>query len=81
MNSDPEIEKIIKSMHGPKSCNRNYHCLTEDISEICTADECVWGDYLVCREKSPYCGMSLPFGYEYLCTCPVRIYIYKKYKK
>jgi hypothetical protein len=71
---DSIIKKTIQ-------CEKNYSCLSEDREELCKVTHIVEDEvyFIECRDIES-CSNRLPFGYVFMCTCPVRKAIYKKYK-
>ena len=73
-----QIEKIIKDMNCPK----DFVCYKSGFKNLCKARDIGLESFLKCLEENPReCVFSLSFGYSYLCTCPLRIYIARKLKK
>jgi len=73
-----QIEKILDEM----KCRKGITCYKSGLENICKAKDIGLDSFLECPEKNPQeCKFSLPFGYSYLCTCPLGLYIAKKLKK
>jgi len=82
MTDNRDLAKIIESLKGKVSCNKDYRCSNVDLDSICKAKENGWEKYLQCLEERPDdCRMAISFGSAYFCKCPVRYYISKKYRK
>jgi hypothetical protein len=73
--SDEAIEKTTK-------CSWNYGCL-DDNSPKCSANKSICkvkhavDKFLFINWNHEDCSYKLPLGDDFLCTCPVRIEIYK----
>lgn len=73
-----QIEKIIKDMNCPK----NFVCYKSGFENLCSTRDIGLESFIKCLEENPgECIFSLSFGYSYLCTCPLRIYILRNMKK
>lgn len=74
-----KVTELVEKLKSQFHCNKDYRCST-DISQLCKAKDNGWDGLAECLEKSPDCKMSISFGTGgYLCKCPVRIEIAKKY--
>ncbi len=60
-------------------CKKNYSCLSG--GNLCKVDMCVEDKilFIVCVNGET-CNYRVPFGYSYVCTCPVRKELYNLYK-
>jgi hypothetical protein len=73
-----EIEEIINQF----KCQRDFLCCKRDFEDLCKAEDIGLETFLKCLDEDPRsCPVSVPFGYGYLCECPLRMYICKKLKK
>ena len=73
-----QIGKIIKNM----ICPIEFVCCKSRFENLCRAQDIGLESFLkYLEENSEECAFSLSFGYSYMCTCPLRIYIAKKLKK
>jgi len=60
-------------------CKKNLSCLSG--SDICKVEFCVEGQihFIKCMNLEP-CHYRMPFGYSFVCKCPVRKELFNKYK-
>ena len=73
-----KIEKIISEIKCPK----DFVCYKSGFKNLCKAKDIGLESFIDCLEENPEtCVFSLSFGYSYLCTCPLRIYIAKNLNK
>jgi len=73
-----EIEKIIDRI----KCTKDFECYKSGFKNLRKARGIGLERYLECLEKEPReCEFAIPFGYTFLCQCPLRVYIAKKLKK
>lgn len=72
------IEEIMPGMH----CSKNFKCIESGFEILCKARK-YWNEsYLECLESHPdSCEYAVPTGNEYLCKCPLRIYLSDKLGK
>ena len=64
------IEQIITEME----CPRDFLCYKSEFTKLCKARR-LTDEYANCIEEEPqHCKFSLPFGYGYMCRCPLRVY-------
>ncbi|MDD5616939.1 MAG: hypothetical protein PHH85_12155 [Candidatus Methanoperedens sp.] len=71
-------DDIIKNTNR---CKKNHSCLSGDATDTCKVEMCV-GDkvhFIKCNNENT-CNYKIPFGYSFVCTCPVRKEIYKMYR-
>ena len=73
-----EIEKIIDRIE----CTKDFKCYKSGFENLCKARDIGVEGYLECLEKDAKdCIFAVPFGYGFLCKCPLRIYIAKELQK
>ncbi|MFZ3382993.1 MAG: hypothetical protein WA144_03615 [Candidatus Methanoperedens sp.] len=60
-------------------CKKNLSCLSG--KEICKVELCIDGKihFIKCINLEP-CDYRIPFGYSFVCICPVRKEIFNLYK-
>ena len=67
------------------NCEKEHACLGANESQLCPVQSLVTGedDALVFVEclKMEACAYRLSFGESYVCRCPVRVEIYRKFGK
>jgi len=71
-----EIEERIKL--ETNKCDRNFKCL--DNNPSCRVESCVGNSIVFLEKLERHCNYYQEFGFSYVCKCPVRLEIYKKYK-
>jgi hypothetical protein len=75
-----KIDEYIKE--NARRCEKNYACLSNENHKLCKVEHTVGNDlfFIECIERDK-CTYRVGFGYSsYLCTCPIRKEIYRKYK-
>lgn len=78
--TDFEIDEDIKK--SATQCEKNVACLSDNNYKLCevtrTASNNVF--FIECR-AGVHCSYRKSFGFSaYLCSCPIRKEIYRKYK-
>ena len=60
-------------------CKKNMSCLSKS-RDLCEVELCVESKihFIKCGNIEP-CNYRVPFGYSYVCLCPVRKELYNKY--
>jgi hypothetical protein len=79
--SDIKIDKKIKN--ETSKCEKDFACLSDDNYKLCNVVRSVHDNviFIECLEWKP-CNYRMSFGISsYICNCPVRKEIYKKYEK
>ena len=72
------IEEIISHLKCPK----DFICKKSGFKVLCKARDIGIQSFLLCLEEDPpKCKFSLALEREYICECPVRIYVAKKLGK
>ena len=73
--------KIAEIMSGMK-CSKNFKCARHKFERLCEAEDCGLDNYLKCVCENPeLCDFSIPYGGNYYCKCPLRVYLAKKFGK
>jgi hypothetical protein len=84
---DQEYKKEIEEIMGVMKCPKDFKCCKLGVDVLCKAKDIGAESFLLCLEENPpKCTFSLAVesGYiggdvcEYVCECPLRIYIAKK---
>jgi hypothetical protein len=72
-------KKIDKKIINSTECEKSFECLISQ-ETLCRVKLCLAGEvhFLQCDDKK--CKFKMYFGKEPLCTCPVRMEIYNRYK-
>ncbi len=61
-------------------CRKNFSCLNGE-KPICTVEFCIENTvHFVKCASNDSCVYRVPFGYSYVCICPVRKELYNRYK-
>lgn len=77
-----EDKRKVKDIIGELNCPKNFRCYKSNFSNLCKAKKIGREENLKCLEKKPRnCLFAFPFLHSYICTCPLRIYIYKKMER
>ena len=76
VNITVDEETIKRTFH----CSKDFACLSGGFQECCKVEKCVGDLHYVkpCNDKM--CIYQVLDGPGYVCNCPVRLEIYKKYK-
>ncbi len=62
-------------------CNSKFACLDGDKKFHCKIDKSIGNVIFVSDEKRGlHCNYMLPFGSSFICVCPVRNEIFRKFK-
>jgi len=71
-----EIERIM----AHSECPAGFACYTSGFRNLCKAADANVEGFANCLDesvKTQPCRFSLPFGYQYFCRCPLRVYLAK----
>jgi len=61
-------------------CNRNFSCLDLKKRDMCEAEYALNDKFLFVKGNGPiYCSYRMFYGDGRVCTCPVRMEIYRQY--
>jgi hypothetical protein len=75
-------QKAIEEIMGGVTCPKDFKCYKLGFENLCKAKEVGLETFLECLEEHPQeCAFSLDCGDYFYCTCPLRVYISKKFKK
>jgi hypothetical protein len=71
-------EDILKNT---TKCTTNFSCLSGNRTDLCKVEYNVDDKihFVNCIGSKP-CNYRIPFGYSFICQCPVRKEIYNRYK-
>jgi len=79
---EQDIKKEVEEIIGRLQCPKDFECYKSGFENLCKARDFGAERYLECLKKEPReCKFAVPFGYGFLCKCPLRIYIATKLKK
>jgi hypothetical protein len=77
-----EDRRKIDEIIGQFNCPKNFKCAASGFDNLCKAKDIGVDTHLLCLDKAPaLCRFSLKADLEYLCSCPLRIYLAKHLKK
>ena len=76
---EKEIEEIISQIQ----CSKGFECHKSGFEKLCKAEDIGLTQYLLCLEELGLitCAFSVSFAGRTYCECPLRVYIFKKFKK
>ncbi len=71
-------DDIIKNTNR---CKKDHSCLSGFAADLCQVEMCIGEKihFIKCMNEN-ICNYRIPFGYSFVCTCPVRKELYNKYK-
>ena len=62
-------------------CMSSFRCLNDETRNVCTVDRCIQDDFCFLKDEEPHeCFYITPFGYSFICSCPTRSEIYRRYR-
>jgi hypothetical protein len=74
-----EVDETIVSR--ATKCKSKFGCLNSDKKVFCKIDKSIGDVIFVSAEKCGlHCDYMLPFGSSFICVCPIRNEIFRKYK-
>ena len=77
-----EDRKKIEELMAGMQCPKNFACAENGFERLCEAVDIGLETYIQCRGENPSaCTFAMPFGNNYFCDCPLRVYLRKKLKK
>lgn len=61
-------------------CKKNHSCLSGDKDNVCKVEMSIGEKihFIKCKNED-ICNYRIPFGYSFVCTCPVRKELYNRY--
>jgi hypothetical protein len=62
-------------------CSKDFQCYESKFKDLCRAEDIGLKSFLLCQEENRDCNFAIFFIDEYLCKCPLRVYIAKELKK
>ncbi len=94
VNADVNIEGQIRDngqrkgldiaqdiLEETKECRHGFSCLTSGRKCMCKPEDfCSDNVCFIKREEATNCSYMISFGYSFVCTCPTRKEIYRKYR-
>jgi len=73
-----KIEKRI--VDEAVKCEKEFQCLSGDEECLCPVEDEIEGNILFVQSLNVSCPYRISFGYSFICTCPVRKYLFIRYK-
>ncbi len=79
MDRKTDIEINENILKATTKCKHGFSCLSGK-KDVCKVELSVDNKihFIVCLDNLP-CSYRIPFGYSYVCTCPVRKELYNRY--
>jgi hypothetical protein len=74
-------QKKIKKIINTIQCSKDFKCYESKFKELCKAKDIGLKSFLLCLEETRDCNFSIYFIDEYLCKCPLRVFVAKELKK
>ncbi len=75
---DEAVRRRMNEILGGMECPKGFKCAESGFENLCKARDIGVLGYLDCLEAAPdRCTFALPFGYGYLCKCPLRVHVAK----
>jgi hypothetical protein len=70
-----EVEQIVSAME----CSKDFACRRSKFEDLCQVKD-IGLDDVVClgTAMDRVCGFTTPFEGDYICSCPLRIYIARR---
>ncbi len=69
----------IKEIKKDIDCPKNFYCLRVPEKDRKKVIDIGIEGFLECGEKcDSFCSFKCPFGFTYLCTCPMRNHLFRK---
>ncbi len=76
---DDELKRKIEEIIGQMECPKDFRCARNGFETLCEAKDCGVAGLIYCLEDNPMlCKFALPFGFTYVCRCPLRAIIARK---
>jgi hypothetical protein len=68
-----------KILEQTKNCEKNFNCLANNTRNVCKVVHANGQNVLFIKKNPRSCFYKIPFGSSYICSCPTRHEIYKRY--
>jgi hypothetical protein len=80
MDSKTDFKVSEDTLKKTTRCKKAFSCLSGKSSDLCKVELCVDEKihFIRCVGSEP-CSYKVPFGYSYVCICPVRKELYNRY--
>jgi len=76
------IEDKVEELMSEFTCPKGFQCYQSGFKNLCKAKDIGLESFVACLMSDPLeCKFSLLFGGVFFCTCPIRIYLAKNFKK
>ncbi len=74
--------KKLEELKAEVECSKNFACVNYAIEDLCHARYDPDNDFLECLENElQNCKFAKPFAARSICTCALRKYIVKNFKR
>ena len=74
-------QKKIKKIINTIQCSKDFKCYESKFKDLCKTKDIGLKSFLLCLEETRDCNFSIYFIDEYLCKCPLRVFVAKELKK
>ena len=82
MQLTQESIQEVETIMGEMDCPFDFQCYKSGFEDLCGSLLVDGGKYIKCvNKKTVECKLSSLPGSEFLCACPLRLYVASKYKK
>jgi len=79
---DRVLDIVIQMNCKPLPCKKNYACYKSSFDDICEVKSCGDLDGIECESPdAKCCNLSFSKSSPYLCTCPMRRYIFENFNR
>ncbi len=80
MNPKMDFKINDSILKNTTRCKKKISCLAGEISTLCKVELCIEDKihFIKCVDNKP-CSYKIPFGYSYVCICPVRKELHNQY--
>jgi hypothetical protein len=76
MKLSPQSIKEIEEIMGRIECPFDFQCYKSGFEELCGSPMVDSGKLVGCHhENAAACHFSVSFGSDFLCACPLRLYV------
>ena len=73
--------ETIEAIKAKMDCSKGFICFESNFTNLRPVKDVGLPDFVQClREEPQECEYAVPFGYQYFCSCPLRVYVAKELK-
>lgn len=80
LKKDSKLIELLDEINKKNICNHNFRCISQNNPRLGQVKDIGSKDFVMALDNPLDCNFSVIFQLGYLCSCPVRIYIAKKYE-